>query len=169
MSHRFAPRAFISTSALLAAIAVGCSDTGVTNPNGPITAGLSKIPGNDSGTAKTGGSINDGPGYFHGTVLGTAPEIAGNDSLALFPKLGGVVVTIYPLVSATADTLNHGPAAGSVVTDAAGQFQLPTLPAGDYVITFVPPSSSAYRGVYAFGPLRSNSKDYPWWVVLAKK
>ena len=46
---------------------------------------------------------------------------------------------------------------------------LPTLPAGEYIVTFVPPANSPYHGGYVFGPLRENSSDYPWWVVLAKK
>jgi hypothetical protein len=168
MSNRFAPRTAIATLAFLAAMAVACSDKAVTGPDSSVTAGLTRDLGNDTATTTP---ANAGPGYFHGTVLGSAPEIAGADSLALFPKLAGVVVTIYPLIATAGDSMNpanHGPAAGLVVTDVAGQFQLPTLAAGNYLVTFVPPSTSGYHGVYAFGPLRSNSKDYPWWVVLSK-
>ena len=32
-----------------------------------------------------------------------------------------------------------------------------------------PPAHSVFYGAYAFGPLRENSSDFPWWVVLAKK
>jgi hypothetical protein len=62
-----------------------------------------------------------------------------------------------------------GAEAGSVVTSTTGEFTLPTLPAGEYVVTFIPPAGSPYNGVYVSGRLDSNRSKYPWWVVLSKK
>jgi hypothetical protein len=90
------------------------------------------------------------------------------DTLATKPRIANVTVTIYPRVGSDLPP-QPGPEAGSVVTGADGLFQLPTLPAGEYIVTFVPPQNSLYAGVYVFGPLNAHSKDYPWWVTLPLK
>jgi hypothetical protein len=158
---------------VVAALAAACNDTTpATQPeetsNGSVLAGRSIVARND--TVKTPAPTQSGSGYFRGTVMGPALPGAGNDSLTTSPRIAGVTVTIYPRIESTLSSqIPVGPAAGSSVTNAQGQFQLPVLPAGEYVVTFVPPAGSGYQGVYAFGPLRSNSGDYPWWVVLPKK
>lgn len=133
-----------------------------------MLAGLSITGRND--TVATPSPSVSGSGYFRATVRGPALLGAGNDSLSTSPKLAGVTATICPRVESTLSSqLPVGPAAGSAVTDGQDQFQLPVLPAGEYVVTFVPPAGSIHQGVYAFGPLRSNRGEYPWWVVLPKK
>ena len=172
VSNRIIGNLSVASIVLLAAIAAACADKNVTNPSGSSTAGLTEVAANNNGAGAPGSGISDGPGYFQGTVVGPSATGSGSDSMTsptIAPRIAGVVITIYPRIETSGDSTNHGPAAGSTITDANGHFQLPTLPAGDYVETFVPPTGSPYYGAYAFGPLRSNSSDYPWWVVLAKK
>ena len=163
-----ASRAALLLAALALAAACG-DDTATSQPNGneSVLAGLSVVQRND--TAPSSSNLS-GSGYFRGTVMAPALPGAGNDSLATSPRIAGVVVTIYPRIgSSLSSQIPVGPAAGSTVTNAQGQFTLPTLPAGEYVVTFVPPAGSTYAGSYAFGPLRSNSSEHPWWVVLNRK
>ena len=154
-----------------AALAVGCNDSTPSEPEpsgGNVLAGLAIAARND--TVTTPAPTVTGSGYFRGTVMGPSLPGAGNDSLATSPKIAGVTVTIYPRIeSALSSQIPVGNAAGTAVTNAQGLFQLPVLPAGEFVVTFVPPAGSIYQGVYAFGPLRSNSGEFPWWVVLPKK
>jgi hypothetical protein len=161
-------RSIAVLGAMLAVVACGVDGPTVPDDTSPL-AGLSKsAPGDTSNS--TNAPTGTGPGYFTGTVLGPSQPGAGNDSLNTAPRISGVVVTIYERKqSGGADTVAVGNAKGTVTTGADGKFTLPTLPAGEYVVTFVPPSSSGYHGAYAFGPLRENSHQYPWWVVLAKK
>jgi hypothetical protein len=77
-------------------------------------------------------------------------------------------VTAYPRLS-TEPIPDVGPAAASVVTGADGKFQLPTLPGGEYVVTFNPPASSIYAGVWVTATAFDGSSEWPWWVVLPKK
>ena len=150
------------------AIVAACGSDAVVQPNPSPLAGLNHSESGD--TANVNHSpVGTGPGYFRGTVLGPSAPGAGNDSLNTAPRIAGVVVTIYERKLNGADTVAVGDAKGSVTTGADGKFTLPTLPAGEYVVTFVPPSNSGYYGAYAFGPLRENSSDFPWWIVLAKK
>ncbi len=149
-----------------AGVVVACADNSPTESSNSPLAGMSRVDANDSSV--TPPPTDQTPGYFHGTVLGPSEPGAGNDSLATAPRIANVRVTIYPRVGASLP-VEVGPEAGSVLTGADGKFQLPTLPPGEYVVTFVPPANSIYSSVYAFGPLRSNSEDYPWWVVLPRK
>jgi hypothetical protein len=155
----------IGTLAVVAAVA--CSSDISVQPTASPMSGLSHSQSGDTASA-TSTPTGTGPGYFHGTVLGPSAPGAGNDSLATAPRVAGVVVTIYERKPGV-DTVAQGDAKGTVTTGADGLFTLPTLPAGEYVVTFVPPASSIYHGAYVFGPLRENSSEYPWWVVLAKK
>ncbi len=166
----------ISTTSVLGAAALvsaclftACSDSN-TEPQQPATgvlAGLSAGARND--TVTTPAPTATGSGNFRGTVMGPSVTGPGTDTLSTSPRIADVKVTIYPKLADVNGEIAVGPAAGSTTSDAQGQWTLPTLPAGDYVVTFVPPENSIYRGSYAFGPLRSNSNLYQWWVVLTKK
>jgi hypothetical protein len=162
-----------STKSLLVALSMGvviaaCGTDAVVQPDDSPLSGLAKSASGDSASVSHT-PTGTGPGYFRGTVLGPSQSGAGNDSLNTAPRVSGVVITVYERKAGTADTVSAGDAKGTVTTGADGKFQLPTLPAGEYVVTFVPPAGSIYHGAYVFGPLRQNSSDYPWWVVLAKK
>ena len=152
----------------IVAVVAACSTETAVQPEVSPLSGLNKSGSGDTSSAAHS-PTGTGPGYFRGTVLGPSSPGGGNDTLNTAPRIPGVVVTIYARKAGTGDTVAVGEAKGSVTTGADGKFQLPTLPSGEYVVTFVPPSTSQYHGAYAFGPLRQNSSDYPWWVVLAKK
>jgi hypothetical protein len=154
-------RLYVITAAVAIA-AAACGSESIAGPTGNPLTGLKETTTHDSNTSNPGGS---GPGYFHGTVLGQSAPGGGTDTLATAPRIANVKVTIYQGVQ-TASGVTTGTEQGSVVTDASGQFTLPTLPGGLYVVTFVPPTGSPYHGVYAFGTLSSVSGTYPWWVVL---
>ena len=162
---RISSLALVASFALVGAVA--CSDDSTTEPQTSVLAGLSATTSND--TVKTPPPTVTGSGYFRGTVMGPAVTGPGTDTLKTSPKIAGVVVTIYPRLADVNGQITMGPAAGSTTSDALGLWTLPTLPAGEYVVTFVPPASSIYLGSYAFGPLRSNSSQFGWWVVLNKK
>jgi hypothetical protein len=154
--------------AICAFLVVACIED-TTPPDietGPL-AGLVASESNDTSHA-TPPQPSGEPGYFRGTVMAPGSPGGGGDTLATKPRIANVTVTIYPRVG-TELPPKAGAEAGSVVTGADGLFQLPTLPAGEYIVTFVPPANSAYNGVYAFGPLNASSKDYPWWVTLPLK
>jgi hypothetical protein len=155
----------LASSLTLLAVAA-CAEDPVTIPTGSPLAGLSQSSWTDSTT--TNNNPADGPGYFHGTIVGQSPPGAGNDSLATAPRIAGAVVTIYARKANTGDAVEPGDAKGSVTTGSDGKFTLPTLPAGQYVVTVVPPGN-IYHGVYVWGTLNQHSSTYPWWVVLHKK
>jgi hypothetical protein len=159
---------YVRSLALFAAAAVigACSDNSVTGPTSTPLAGLSKSLTNDTSNT-THNPSGDGPGFFHGTVIGHSPA-GGPDTLTTAPRIAGVVVTIYTR-KLNGDAVEPDVQKGTVTTGADGLFTLPTLPAGEYVVTFVPPEGSGLSGVYVFGSLQQTSGDYPWWITLPKK
>jgi hypothetical protein len=154
---------FAASAIVGPALFAACSDSSSTAPVRSPLADLVHFTSADTSVS----ADQTGSGSFHGTVVGPSAAEAGADSMATAPRLAGVEVGIFPKVPSTDGTVTPGPQVGSAVTGADGTFQLPTLPAGEYIVTFVPPANSGYRGSYAFGPLRSNSSQFPWWVVLS--
>jgi len=144
-----------------------CSDSPTANQNSPLT-GLAQREGKDStGNPLPPPPTNPTPGSFHGIVLG--PSAPGStDTLATAPRIADVVVTAYPVTGGTQAVPTLGAAEQSVTAGADGKFQL-TLSGGDYVVTFNPPASSIYGGVWVTASTSANSNDWPWWVVLSRK
>jgi hypothetical protein len=145
-------------------LAAACGDNGPTSPGGGVLAGLNLTETNDSTPANT--PPDNGTGIVHGTVLGQSQPGLIGDTLATAPRIAGVVVTVY-LPGSSSDT--PGPQVATLTTGADGTFTLPALSAGNYVVTFVPPSGSGYNGVYVTGHVSSISATYPWWIVLSRK
>ena len=84
--------------------------------------------------------------------------------------LAGVRVTAYVRINPTAtDSNGVGPQAASVLTDAAGIFQLPVLAGGEYIVTFSPPEGSKYRGGWSIGLADATSNASRWWIMLPEK
>jgi hypothetical protein len=158
--------------ALSASFGVACSDDDpIAPPSSPLD-GLVQVEERDSTGAipvppGEGGPLE--PGIFRGRVLGQADPGVGDDTLETAPRLGGVEVTAYELISSNGGVPNVGPEVASVVTGSDGTFQFPELPGGEYVVTFEPPQNSIYRGVWVTAIVHSGSGDLPWWIVLQKK
>ncbi|HEX9562931.1 MAG TPA: hypothetical protein VF981_03140 [Gemmatimonadaceae bacterium] len=155
--------------AILATLALACSDNPTASENSPL-AGLTLREGTDSvGNPPPPEPTNPTPGSFHGTVLGQSEPGAGNDSLITAPRVADVVVTVFPVTGGEPGAPTLGTAEATVTTGADGKFQLPTLAGGMYVVTFNPPGSSIYGGVWVTAATSAQSNDHPWWVVLWKK
>jgi len=163
-------RSPVHALAVLAAIVgIACSDT----PEGPIAtsssplAGLLKGLANDSAPTAPGSSTL-GSGAIHGTVRGQSAPGSGPDTMATAARVSGVKVTAYKLVL-EGTTPTAGAQVAATTTDSTGAFALPSLPGGNYVVTFVPPNDSKYRGQYVFGPVNSETDRFPWYIVLSNR
>ena len=166
---RFRGPVLALAAALTAGLFVACSDSPTETGNSPLT-GLAQRDGKDSvGNPLPPPPVTPVPGSFHGTVLGPSQPGSGGDTLATAPRIGGVVATAYPVTGGTQEHPTLGAAAATVTTSADGKFQLPTLPGGTYVVTFNPPASSIYGGVWVTAAISATSNDWPWWVILWKK
>jgi hypothetical protein len=157
--------------AVLTSAIVACSDSGPSSVDDSPLAGLRRVSTNDSaGSPTPPPPANTTPGYFRGTVRGYSTA-NGPDTLASAVKLPNVRVTAYPRIESRADTLGTGPAAASVLTDANGEFTMPTIPGGEYIVTFNPqaPEDTQYRGVFTVATIHENSHEFPWFIMLPKK
>jgi hypothetical protein len=182
MSVTASPTRLVIALVLIASAAVACVDKPTGIEVSPL-AGLQRLEGDSAGGPPTDSAAGpppdsasspapnpSAPGYVLGTVLGPSAPGAGNDSLNTAPRIAGVVVTAHPRVAPSAgDSIGVGSAVATVTTGADGKFQLPTLPGGEYIVTFVPPPNSGYGGVWVWGPINDRSHAWPWWVVLWKK
>jgi hypothetical protein len=161
-------RASLLACAALVTFALACAKDGPTTLQDSPLQGLTKVASNDSSTnAPT--PPPSGPGAVHGFVLGQAEPGSGPDTLTNSPRVANTRVTAFPRVASNGVEPVVGPEAASVLTDANGAFTLPSLPGGEYVVTFAPPDASLYRGVYVTGTIHSRSGEYSWWIVLPKK
>lgn len=130
-----------------------------------ILRGLSESQSNDTTGTVPPPPTNPTPGSFKGFVLGPG---TGPDTMATAPRLQHVAVTVYPHLGWSGSEPRVGAMAASMVTNANGEFASPTLPGGEYVVTFVPPAGSVYRGVYVTTTIHSGSSGGNWWVVLPR-
>jgi hypothetical protein len=166
ISLRTALGAF-ATTLLVALSSASCADRAPTQSgNENPLAGLSTAGRNDTPQAPQNPSESS-PGFFRGTVWGYVP--GRPDTLETAERLAGVRVTAYPRVPSSTEPYAVGPAAAAVTTDANGEFVLPTLPGGEYAVTFTLPASSKYVAGWTVGVAYSQSGDHPWWIMLAAK
>jgi hypothetical protein len=167
MINRIARPTLLFSCSLLAGFLFACSDS-PTEPGTSVLAGLSQRDGRDSvGNPLPPPPTNPTPGIFHGTVLG--PSVAGSaDTLATAPRVAAVVVKAYPITGGTQANPELGPVEQTVTTGTDGKFSL-SLSGGLYAVTFTPPASSMYSGVWVTGSTSVNSGDWPWWVILPRK
>jgi hypothetical protein len=155
--------------ALVAGFAIACSDDPVSTDTSPLD-GLTQRAGADSlGNPVPGEPTAPAPGIFRGTVLGPAQPGEGVDTLETAPRVADVVVTAYPVTGGSAPDYELGDAVATVNTGADGKFTLPELAGGLYVVTFEPPASSPYNGVWVTAYTSAQSGDHPWWVVLSEQ
>jgi hypothetical protein len=142
--------------ALCAAAAIACADH-PTNIGG--LHGLDFVSTPDSGLLTPDTSA--APGYIHGYVYGYG---GGSDSSQSAPRLVNVKVTAY--VNDPSNSSGHGAEVANVVTDANGEFALPKLPFGTYLVTFEPPAPLGYRGAYVVATSDEQTGRAPWWIFL---
>lgn len=151
--------------AVLSAIllAAACGD----EPSGPAAdplAGLVSAQRGDTAEAPPN-QTPDGPGSFHGFVKGYTPGVIDTNSTIVV--LPGVRVTAYRR-EGDATQPRAGDAVATTYSNASGAWALPTLPGGDYIVTFVPPETSGYRAGWTVGTAWTNSDESPWLIHLPK-
>lgn len=158
-------RAAALAAVLAGAVTIGACGSDPVPPSVPsILAGLAATNA-DSAPPPTP-QPTPGTGAFHGLVLGHG---TGPDTMATAPRLQGVKVTAYPHSGWDGQEPVVGAAAAVMTTDGTGAYQSPMLPGGNYIITFVPPTDSEYRGVYVQGNINSTSDVGTWVVILPRK
>ncbi len=146
-----------------------CADDGPTDVDLSPLAGLERSATVDSGGHAPPPATDLEAGYFRGRVLGESEPGAGDDSLETAPRLADVQVSVYPRINGDDADPALGPLAATVTTDLDGDFELPPVPGGAYVVTFTPPGESEYAGVWVSTVAHSGSHEHPWWVVLPKR
>lgn len=157
------------TATLLALVAVACSETTAPDGTQAVLAGLIGSTTQDSaGNAAPPPAGGAGTGYFRGYVRGPNAPGAGGDTLATSPRIAGVIVRAYPITGSGPSGPQLGALAGQVTTDAEGAFTFPSIPGGEYAVTFHPPAGSGYLGIWVSGPIHPTSHEHPWWVTLPR-
>ena len=153
----------------VALAACGDDDGPTTSEESPI-AGFARVGQGDSSTASPTSTPTAGPeetpGFFRGTVYGYVP---GPDSIATATPLAGVRVTAYVGVPTPAGVTGPGDEVAATVTDALGEWRLPEVPYGAYVIAFAPADGMPYRGAWTVARAWSGSGAGRWVVYLGPR
>jgi hypothetical protein len=157
-----------SVFVLAVTTAIACTDSNPAAPatqQNPLKDGVQlQSPDTANGT---GGTAAQGDGSFHGSVKGYN-EADFPDTLKSVKPLANVTVTAYHAELTNADP-KLGAVAAKVSTNADGQFTLPTLTGGLYVVTFTPAPADAYDGAWTIATASSKSGDLPWVIMLRAK
>ena len=155
--------------ALLTALvftAAACSDDS-SGPDSDPLAGLVAAERGDTAESPPN-ETPDGPGHFQGLVKGYTPGVIDTNSTIV--PLADVRVTAYRNENTGVGTPPEaGDAVATTFSNASGAWALPTLPGGEYVVTFVPPASSDYRAGWTVGQAWSGSGAGQWQIHLPKK
>lgn len=170
-------RVWFGISCLVAVLAA-CSDRAPTESEGDPLSGLARATASDSagnplpappppsdssgGTPSSGGQ--SGPGYFRGTVR-SSEGVQGPDTLSGSVRVANVRIVAY----ARQANGEAGEAVASTTSSSVGEWQLPTMPNGEYIVTFTPPSGSPYQGVWVTARAHAHSHEWPWWVTLPRR
>lgn len=169
MSRRdvsFIPRSFLLAVFSLLAWTAGCTRSDGAGPSDDPLAGLEQAVRTDSNATSPPDTATPGPGRIVGTVFGI--DIGADyDTVGTAVALAGVAVTAYERDGSGVSVV-AGEKRAETVTDASGHFALPPLPAGEYVVTFVPPPSLPYRASWTVGQAWSGSADNGWYIMLRK-
>ena len=161
----------VAPSLLFAAFVIACSDSRPAAPDGGADPLQGRVQLQSPDTAISGGGPSTAPsqgdGFFRGAVRGYS-EADFPDTLRSAKPLASVTVTAYP-ATLTDREPKLGPAKASVVTNAQGEFTLPTLPEGLYVVTFTPPGGASYDSGWTLATAHPGSGDRPWIIMLRAK
>jgi hypothetical protein len=151
---------FVATSA--------CANHGP-EPELPRLEELVRLASPDSGGTGSPPPTPTGPGVFQGVIAGEGESTPERSADALGPDLPNVRVTVYQIAARTSvGGLRLGQEVATTVSNSFGEFQLPEIPGGEYVVTFVPPDGSAYQGAYWVATAHPNEVPVFWRVVLPK-
>ncbi|HEX6050661.1 MAG TPA: carboxypeptidase-like regulatory domain-containing protein, partial [Gemmatimonadaceae bacterium] len=131
-----------------AAMCVGC-ESPTRAPQLDLQGLRQSTPTDSAGSPVPPGSSEATPGYIRGVVRSSElKQPTGPDTLVNSVRLAGVRVVALPVTDLTKLPPTTGAAAAEVTTNANGEFTLPQLPGGPYVVTFTPPAGSDYQGVW---------------------
>ncbi len=152
--------------AVVAVVLAACSDSSGPLPDSDPLAGLAETVRGDTATPPPSTTPTT-PGKFVGTIRGHTPG-AGTDTLQSSELLQGVRVTAFVRTELNGQTA-AGVQVATTLTNAQGYFQLPTLPGGEYVVTFVVPTGSQYQSGWTVGEAWEGSLNSPWFIMLPRK
>ncbi|MCA0374230.1 MAG: hypothetical protein LCH84_01090 [Gemmatimonadetes bacterium] len=168
--HR-TPRLAVAALFLTMSVAACSDDPGSPTPANPL-AGLVGKPAVDSAGHGIPVPLSpSGAGFVRGTVIAPSAPGAGNDSLNTATRIAGVIVRVYPVIgSPDVPSPTLGAVVATDTTDATGQFQTPVIAGGQswHVLTFTPPTGSAYQAVWSRTQFWTQSSERRWWVTLPR-
>lgn len=144
-------------------LAAACGDDSTAPVSDPL-AGLVNAGRGDTAESPPN-ETPDGPGSFHGFVKGFTPGVPDTNSTIV--PLPEVRVTAYRREGDDTQP-RAGAAVATTSSNASGAWTLPTLPGGEYIVTFVPSASSGYRAGWTIGTAWSQSGVEPWLIHLPK-
>lgn len=179
MSRPPTSRAPLTRAAAVILLALACSDPTTTDP-GPGFANEEDVR-RSVATDSVGNvlpplgpsPVLGGPASLRGVVRAPTGG-ASTDSIMTARRVAGVVVRAYPLdVSASTPSGHASPTnlsivagmAAMTVTNAAGEFQLPTMPAGMYKLSF-DPASEPHVWTWVFAEVSITRETVRWWITL---
>ena len=122
-----------------------------------------------STTAETTPVYTGPPVQIRGVVRSSELKQPGPDTLVNSVRVAGVRVAAMPVTDLRTSPPTTGAVEAETTTNANGEFTLPPVAGGPYVVTFTPPAGSAYGGVWVTAMVDERTGQYPWWVTLFKR
>lgn len=146
-------------------VAAACSDSPTSSADDRSLEGLVTLSLDDSVNGPPDDTVPDGPGHFKGVVRGWDPSVS--DTMASLVPLPNVRVTAYER-DGTVQQPELGDPVAQTFSNQQGHWELPTVPGGEYIITFVPAASSGYRSGWTLGFAWPGSGNNTWGISLPK-